>query len=140
MACGTALVAAAFADAALDGASPGTPSAPPSGSPEGAAGEPSSPSTALRLREGTQLTDRLGHFQQQGEAVVFVDDQGRELGGLPNLNLERVLRMLKGVEEPESIAWSVSGTVTEFGGRNYLLITRAVYKSATLPPAPDLVE
>jgi hypothetical protein len=44
------------------------------------------------------------------------------------------------VEEPDSIAWSVSGTVTEYGGRNYLLITRAVYKSATLPPAPDLVE
>jgi hypothetical protein len=142
MACGGGLVAAAFADAAIDEAPTASPTAtaPPSGAYEGASSESSSLSAALRLREGTQFADRLGHFRQQGESVVFVDDQGRELGGLPNLNLERVLRMLKGVEEPDSIAWSVSGTVTEYGGRNYLLITRAVYKSATLPPAPDLVE
>jgi hypothetical protein len=140
--CAWAIVAGAFADSAIDEPPPATPTATaqPNGTPDGATTESSSSTTALRLREGTQFTDRLGHFQQQGEAVVFVDDQGRELGGLPNLNLERVLRMLKGVEEPDSIAWSVSGTVTEYGGRNYLLITRAVYKSATLPPAPDLVE
>jgi hypothetical protein len=56
---------------------------------------------------------------------------------LPNLGLERVGRMLKSVEEPESISWSVSGMVTEFGGRNYLLVTRAVYKSSAPPPVPD---
>ncbi len=79
----------------------------------------------------------MGHFKQNGETLSFIDDEGRELGGLPNLNLERIARMLKSVEEPESVSWSVSGTVTEFSGRNFLLVSRAVYKSATAPPAPD---
>ncbi len=136
--CACTFVAAA--GTAFDEAAAATPAALPGMVPEGAPVEASTPTAAHRLREGTQFANRLGHFRQQGESVVFVDNQGRELGGLPNLNLERILRMLKGVDEPESVAWSVSGTVTEFGSRNYLLITRAIFKSATLPPAPDLVE
>ena len=93
-----------------------------------------------RLREGTKITNRLGRFQQTGDRATFVTESNIELGGLPNLNLERVVRMLKSVDEPESIWWSVSGLVTEFSGRNYLLIDRAVYKSANTPPIPDKVE
>jgi hypothetical protein len=95
---------------------------------------------ANRLREGTRLKDRLGKFRQNGESITFVDEDGREMGGLPNLSLERITRMLKTVEEPEGVWWSVSGVVTEFSGRNYLLISRAVYKSATLPPAPNSLD
>jgi hypothetical protein len=91
----------------------------------------------LRLREGTRLHDVSGRFRQNGESLTFIDAENREIGGLPNLNLERIIRMLKTVEEPESITWSISGTVTEFSGRNYLLISRAVYKAATPPPAPE---
>jgi hypothetical protein len=91
----------------------------------------------IRLREGTQLRDVTGRFRQRGDSLLFIDDKNREINGLPNLNMERVLRMLKTVEEPESIAWSVSGTITEFSGENYLLISRAVYKSAAPPPAPE---
>lgn len=91
----------------------------------------------IRLREGTQLRDVTGRFRQRGESLLFIDDKNREISGLPNLNMERILRMLKTVEEPESIAWSVSGTITEFAGENYLLISRAVYKSAAPPPAPE---
>lgn len=91
----------------------------------------------LRLREGSQIANVIGRFQRSGEALTFVDEDNRELGGLPNLNLERVLRMLKTTDEPETVWWSVSGTVTEFSGRNYLLISRAVYKSAAPPPAPE---
>jgi hypothetical protein len=109
-----------------------TPSVPASASDEPAA-------SGTRLREGTQLTDRMGYFRQNGDALTFVDEDGRELGGLPNLSLERIIRMLKSVDEPESVKWSVSGTVTEFSGRNYLLVTRAVYKAAMLPPMPDSV-
>jgi hypothetical protein len=93
-----------------------------------------------RLREGTQLTDRLGRFRQEGESLTFIDEDGREIGGLPNLNLERIIRMLKSAEEPDSVWWSVSGVVTEFSGRNFLLVTRAVYKTAALPPTPETVE
>jgi hypothetical protein len=91
----------------------------------------------LRLREGTRLRDIAGRFRQSGDTLTFIDGENREITGLPNLNLERILRMLKTVEEPESISWSVSGTVTEFGARNYLLISRAVFKAAAPPPAPE---
>ena len=91
----------------------------------------------LRLREGTRLRDVTGRFRQSGDSLTFIDADDREISGLPNLNLERILRMLKTVEEPESISWSVSGSITEFSGRNYLLISRAVYKAAAPPPAPE---
>ncbi len=90
-----------------------------------------------RLREGTTVSNRLGRFQQSGGRATFVTENGLELGGLPNLNLERVVRMLKSAGESESIWWSVSGTITEFSGRNYILISRAVYKSASPPPSPE---
>jgi hypothetical protein len=93
----------------------------------------------LRLREGTRLKDVAGRFRQSGDSLTFIDGETREITGLPNLNLERILRMLKTVEEPESITWSVSGTITEFSGHNYLLISRAVYKAAAPPPAPETI-
>src|SRR5687768_8436915 len=76
--------------------------------------EPGIDPAKVRLREGTQLRDVTGRFRQSGESLTFIDEDDREISGLPNLNMERILRMLKTVEEPESIAWSVSGTVTEF--------------------------
>lgn len=93
----------------------------------------------LRLREGTRLKDVIGRFRQSGDSLVFIDGENRELGGLPNLNLERVARMLQSVEEPESVTWSISGTVTEYSGQNHLLITRAVFRSAAPPPTPENV-
>ncbi len=93
----------------------------------------------LRLREGTRLKDVIGRFRQSGDSLVFVDGENRELGGLPNLNLERIARMLQSVEEPESVTWSISGTVTEYSGQNHLLITRAVFRSAAPPPTPENV-
>jgi hypothetical protein len=101
-----------------------------------------------RLREGTEISGQTGYFRQDGEGAIFVTDdeseQGGlpneyELGGLPNLNLERIVRTLKTADETQSIRWRVSGTITEFSGRNYLFITRAVYKSAAQPPAPGQI-
>ncbi|MCC6491666.1 MAG: hypothetical protein IT424_01445 [Pirellulales bacterium] len=94
---------------------------------------------ALRLREGTKLADAPGRFRYNGDAITFIDAQNRELGALPNLNLERVARMLRTFEQPESVVWNVSGVITEYGGRNYLLLRRAVYKSAPSPPAPEIM-
>jgi len=92
-----------------------------------------------RLREGTIVSDQSGYFREDGDGASFVADTGLEFGALPNLNLERVLRLLKSSEEPNSIRWSVTGEVTEFSGENFLLISRAVYKSATPPPTPDRI-
>jgi len=96
-----------------------------------------SDSSNRRIREGTTIHDQAGYFRQDGDGATFVTNEELELGGLPNLNLERVVRTLKTVDEPKGIRWSVSGTVTEFLGRNYLLISRAVYKSTPPPPVPE---
>jgi hypothetical protein len=93
----------------------------------------------LRLREGTELKNVIGRFRQVGDTLTFIDGQNREIGGLPNLNLERVSRVLQTVEEPESVSWSISGRVTEYSGRNFLLINRAVFRSAAPPPPPETV-
>ncbi|MGI9429909.1 MAG: hypothetical protein ACR2NM_14705 [Bythopirellula sp.] len=93
----------------------------------------------LRLREGTLISDQSGFFREDGDGATFVADTGMEFGALPNLNLERVVRLLKSVEEPSNVRWSVSGTVTEFSGRNFLLISRAVYKAVSTPPPPDRI-
>jgi hypothetical protein len=119
--------------------SPSAAVAPRAAEPSRSADE-AEPTDHRRLREGAQLTNRLGHFRQNGDAIAFIDEDGRDIGGLPNLNLERITRTLKTVEEPESIWWSISGTITEFAGRNYVLITRAVYKATTPPPVPDRLE
>jgi hypothetical protein len=96
--------------------------------------------TTTRLREGSQIANVLGQFRQEGERFSFIDESGRTFGGLPNLSLERIANALKSVEEPESVWWSVSGTITEFNEGNYLLITRAVFKATALPPAPERIE
>jgi hypothetical protein len=93
----------------------------------------------LRWREGKRLIDHGGHFRQDGDGAIFVSETGHELVALANLNLERVTRTLKAADEPESIRWSINGIVTEFNGRNYLLIQRAVYKSASPPPVPEQI-
>ncbi len=92
-----------------------------------------------RLREGTLITDVVGYFRQDGDGATFVTDEGQDFGGLANLNLERVARTLKGADDSQRVRWSVSGEVTEFMGRNFLLISRAVHKSAAQPAAPEQI-
>lgn len=92
-----------------------------------------------RMREGSTITNTAGHFRQDGDGATFVTDEGLEFGGLANLNLERVARTLKGSDESKSIRWRVSGLITEFAGRNYILVSRAVYKSTAPPPVPERV-
>jgi len=96
-----------------------------------------SDSTKKRIREGTIIQDQTGFFRSDGEGATFVSDEGLEFGGLPNLNLERVVGTLKTADEPKSIRWIVSGMATEFSGRNYVLISRAIFKSTPPPPAPE---
>ena len=85
------------------------------------------------------MSDQTGYFREDGDGATFVADSGWSFGALPNLNLERVVRLLKSTEEPNNVRWSVTGEVTEFSGRNFLLISRAVYKAAMPPPVPDRV-
>ena len=83
---------------------------------------------ARRLREGAMLVDELGRFEAAGERLCFVPSKGdsRYLV-LENLNLERVAQAVG--ENVDARQWSVSGTITEYRGSNYLLVTRAILKS-----------
>ena len=92
-----------------------------------------------RLREGTVLNERLGRFRS-AEAMFWFRDlhDGRELRVLENLALERVARALH--ELPQTRTWAVTGTVTEYQGENYLLITRAVLKSVAESAGVGIVE
>ncbi len=81
------------------------------------------------LREGTQLSDTLGHFKLSGSRVVFVlADGSRQLTVLENLNLERVTQMAR--DDGQRVSWTVSGLVTEYQGTNYLLVNRARRRSS----------
>ena len=89
------------------------------------------------MREGTELVDQLGTFTPAGDRLIFVLSDGkRRLIGLENLNLERISRAM--ADNPESVTWMITGTVTEYRGVNYLFVRRAMLKSrpspAGLPP------
>jgi hypothetical protein len=113
-----------------------------------------------RLREGTRISDVTGTFQFAGDRVAFHPDDNRSLDGhggpagkgpagrtvptssqvaskgdkaesfrvLENLALERINRELG--QARGTLQWTVSGIVTEYRGNNYLLVTKAVVKSA----------
>lgn len=77
-----------------------------------------------RLREGSTLSDQLGVFKVNGDRIDFVPaEQEHSLQVLENLALERVWKML---DEARGRQWRVNGSVTEYRGRNYLLIERVV--------------
>ncbi|MHB8953084.1 MAG: hypothetical protein ACYC4U_08885 [Pirellulaceae bacterium] len=82
---------------------------------------------ARRVREGTSLQHVPGTFQVSGDRILFCPADGTaRLPVLENLALERVWQM---IDELGDRAWSVSGTLTEYRGRNFLLIERAVVRS-----------
>jgi hypothetical protein len=91
----------------------------------------------LRLREGTQLTDMLGQFRLTGDRASFVpaDGSGKFLA-LENLTLDRVTQTIS--EDPNPLEWVVSGTITEYKGGNYLLISRAILKNKSPVAKPGL--
>ena len=81
-----------------------------------------------RLREGTALADVQGHFELTGDRARFQpSDKTGPYGCLENLNLDRVTQTIR--DNYDRLEWSVSGTITEYRGANYLLISRAILKS-----------
>lgn len=74
-------------------------------------------------REGQLIRGLQGTFHRQGDRVVFHASDGRRLVVLENLALERVDRTLN--QSLGNPVWTVTGTATEFGGHNYLLLQTA---------------
>jgi hypothetical protein len=126
--CGAVLCSAAALVAQTDTASQPPDAASATAIPADPAGEAAVP-TPLRFREGMHLTDDPGHFERAVEGPVFVGDAGHRLTGLENLNLQRIARTLEEAEDPSVLQWKVSGVITEFEGRNFILIERANYSA-----------
>jgi hypothetical protein len=91
---------------------------------------------ATRLREGSKFHDRSGRFQVQRERICFFPDDKlpESVVVLENLALERVSNGL--IDPRGANGWLVSGTITEFRGVNYLMITRAVMRDGESPRTP----
>ena len=122
--CGTCLVTGMLVLAGLalaQNAEP--PRVSQAGSPAagGAAGKSNE-----RLREGTKLIDVTGTFQAAGaDSVSFLVNGNKEsYRVLQNLTLQRVSFAL---EDNRALRqWIISGTITEYRGTNFLLLTKAV--------------
>ena len=88
-----------------------------------------------RLREGELISNQTGIFRETGDRISFYSSGGDEsMRVLENLALERVALQLDKTRDRRS--WTVSGSVTEYRGMNYLLIKRAVLKGRTKTSLP----
>ncbi len=84
------------------------------------------------LREGTEITGRPGYFRMTGERVTFFTADGAwRFVCLENLNLQRVAQAI--AEDPTRLEWSVTGTITEYRGTNFLAVDCAVLTAGNLP-------
>ncbi len=82
-----------------------------------------------RQREGTRLIDVEGRFDSNGERwTFFLAESDESYKVLENLALERVYKVLEETRASEKPQWIISGTMTEFSGANYLLVSKAVIK------------
>jgi hypothetical protein len=87
-----------------------------------------------RLREGSKLVNVLGRMELVGDQTTFTPAEGSEsFRLLENLALERINQILS--DSRDKSQWEISGTVTEYRGSNYLLVTKAVIK-ASAPTSP----
>jgi hypothetical protein len=86
---------------------------------------------ADRIREGTRWQNERGVFTLVGDRVTFTPNSHRNQNFvvLENLNLERIVRTIeenRTVTDAETLEWNIDGTVTEFRGANFVIVTRSV--------------
>jgi hypothetical protein len=80
------------------------------------------------LREGTRIENRPAEIRQEAERIaIYLADHHVPLLALENLAMQRILRAV--VDDPADKHWTVTGTVTEFQGRNFLLLERVTRAS-----------
>lgn len=81
------------------------------------------PTAELIAREGTRVENRAAVCRAEGERLVLqLADSTRYITALENLAAQRILKSV--MDEPSDNQWIVTGSITEFQGRNFLLIER----------------
>jgi hypothetical protein len=75
-------------------------------------------------REGTRLDQKALTFRTENDRLMVQIDPDHAIQVLENLGAQRIYRANQ--DDPEDNQWSITGSLTEFEGRNYLLIEQAV--------------
>jgi hypothetical protein len=76
------------------------------------------------LREGTPLKLAAVQCKTIGERLqVTLESDGRQLLALENLNCQRLWQAVR--DNRNDDRWIISGTITEFQGRNFVLLERS---------------
>jgi hypothetical protein len=112
---------------------------PPSPTPITGAAPPPPPTTMPLTREGTFITDRTGRLTKSADgtqAEFTFDSDGAAMQDppmiiLPNLKLEMMEQAVS--SSNRDLKFHVTGMVTEYRNRNYLLMERVVV-------VPDVVQ
>ena len=80
-----------------------------------------------RIREGAKVVDAVGTFQWIGDRLSF--HANPEEGGLKILENRMMERVVQTQENSTGeLEWVVTGTVTEYRGSNFLLLTHVILK------------
>ena len=75
------------------------------------------------MREGTRIETQSAEVRQEADQLaVHLSGHSIPLIALETLAMQRVLLAL--IDDPADKKWTVTGTVTEFQGRNYILLER----------------
>lgn len=84
------------------------------------------------LREGTRVESRMVQVRLSGESLVLETLEDKQsFEALESLALERLQQALR--SDSNDKRWLVTGQVTEFKGRNYLLLERVIRAPRTGP-------
>jgi hypothetical protein len=93
------------------------------------------------IREGTYLVDRVGRLTRTAdgryELTLEADGQAMQdppLLILPNLKLEGMEKQIQGTGR--DLRFRVTGLITEYNGRNHILLDKFVVVPDQIPPAP----
>lgn len=87
--------------------------------------------TSTRVREGREAREMQATFASVGERMSCkLPSLQATVTVLENLALERVSETM--MRHAEDATWEVEGIITEYQGRNYLLLQRAVVNSVTV--------
>ena len=85
-----------------------------------------------RRREGSRV-ELEGYFLLTSDRITFCTlDELERFQTLENLSLERLAKIAR--ESGRRLNWRIEGTVTEYLGKNYLLIERAVVMTESSEP------
>jgi hypothetical protein len=87
--------------------------------------------SSTRVREGREVREMQAMFASVGERMSCkLPSLQATVTVLENLMLERVSETM--MRHDENATWEVEGLITEYQGRNYLLLQRAVVNSVTV--------